>query len=90
MEESGTGSTVFFSRAAAECGAGYPTGTSRKLFHFPHSGQRPSHFGSWCEHPLHSNMLFGLDIPDVLLPEDRGARSGCQLQALCAHAPAIL
>lgn len=29
--------------------------TSVKLFHFPHSGQRPSHFGSWWPHPEHSN-----------------------------------
>jgi hypothetical protein len=44
--------------AEAAPAAGSEAATSVKPFHVPHSGQRPSHRGSWCPHVEHSKMLF--------------------------------
>jgi hypothetical protein len=47
MEERGIGIAVFLVRDCVARADSSAAAASVKLFHFPHSGQRPSHFGSW-------------------------------------------
>jgi hypothetical protein len=47
MEERGIGIAAFLDFDDVLRAGRSAAGTSVKLFHFPHSGHRPSHFGSW-------------------------------------------